>query len=86
VTEGDAVDADRLHRADPEEVDRERVLAFGDCPDCGDNSLATARVEDAVYIASCGKSSCDHEIRAPVVVEDGDKVVKFDMEPEEVPL
>jgi len=71
-------------RADPGEVDRDRTLALGDCPECGDNSLATATVEDAVYIASCGV--CDHEIRAPVVVSDGETVVKFDADPEDYPL
>lgn len=88
VTDGGVVkDAtDDLVRADPEEVDREAVLAVGDCPNCGENSLATARVEDAVYVAECGYDPCDHEIRAPVVIEDGETVVKFDLDPEEVPL
>lgn len=72
-----------LCRAEPEDVDREAVLALDDC-DCGDHRLATVRVENAVYIAECGH--CDNEVRAPVVVEDGTEKVRFDLEPEEVPL
>ena len=81
----DCTDHD-LERADPEEVDRGAVIALGDCPDHGENSLATAKVENAVYIASCGRTDCEHEVRAPVIMVDGTAKVKFDLDPEEVPL
>ncbi len=82
----DAVDADTVQRADPEEVDKESVLAMAECPEHGENSLATAKVENAVYIATCGMGGCDEEVRAPVVEQDDGKVVRFDLDPEEVPL
>lgn len=64
-------------RADPEEVDKDPVMAIDECPDCGPNSLATVKVENAVYIASC--ASCDHEVTAPVIEDgDGGHVVAFD--------
>lgn len=63
-------DTEEYERADPEEVDREEVLGLGDCPNCGPSSLVVVRVEDAEYIAECAKDSCDHEVRAPVVVDD----------------
>ncbi len=78
--------ADTVQRADPDEVDRESVMALAECPEHGENSLATAKVEDAVYVASCGMEDCDTEVRAPVVKEDGTAKVRFDLEPEEVPL
>lgn len=63
-------------RADPEEVDREPVIAIDECHECGPRSLATVKVEDAIYIASC--ASCDHEVRAPVVIgDDGAPMVSF---------
>lgn len=72
-------DTKSLRRADPEEVDREAVLGLGDCPNCGDNSVSTVRVEDAEYIAEC--LSCNHELRAPVVVdEDGNPKIAFNEE------
>jgi len=52
-------------------------MAIDECPNCGPNSLATVKVEDAVYIASC--SLCDHDVRAPVIVgDDGNHKVAFD--------
>lgn len=66
-------------RADPTDVDKEPVMALGECPNCGPRSLTTVKVEDAEYIASCG--SCDHELRAPVIeTEDGEHKVAFDRE------
>lgn len=81
-----AVDADKLCRANPEEVDREGVIALGDCPEHGKNTLATARVDKAIYIAECGRTDCDHKVKAPVVIEDGKEKVAFNLEPKEVPL
>lgn len=70
---------DGFELADPEDVDKEAVMALGDCPNCGENSLATARVENAEYVVEC--SSCDHDKRGPVVInEEGDEIVKFDAE------
>ncbi|MCL9818350.1 hypothetical protein [Natronocalculus amylovorans] len=66
---------DEIELADANEVDRDPVLSLSECPECGPNTLATVRVEDAIYIASC--SSCDHEVRAPVVIKDGTEVVAF---------
>lgn len=63
-------------RADPAAVDKESVIAIGECQNCGPNALTTVKVENAEYIASC--SSCDHDMRAPVVInEDGDELVAF---------
>ncbi|MEE6210884.1 hypothetical protein U3A55_12065 [Salarchaeum sp. III] len=73
-----------LERADPSEVDRDSVLALADCPNCGENSLGTARVENAVYIAAC--SGCDHEVRHPVIATDDGHKVRTDLVPEDVPL
>lgn len=72
----DAISSNEIELADADKVDREPVLSLNECPRCGPNTLATVQVEDAIYIVSC--SSCDHKIRAPVVIRDGKEVVAFD--------
>lgn len=67
----------KTETADPEEVDREPVLAIGDCPNCGPKTLATVKVEDSMYISSC--SMCDFKVTAPVVEgDDGEHYVDND--------
>lgn len=67
VTDGGREQTD-VQRANPDDVDRESVLALGECPNCGPKTLATVKVEDAEYVTSC--SQCEYEQRAPVVVGD----------------
>jgi len=76
MTDSDASPSGEVELAEADEVDRDPVLSLSECPECGPNTLATVRVEDAIYIAAC--SSCDHEIHAPVVIKDGKEAVAFD--------
>jgi len=66
-----------LKPAEPADVDRDAVMAMGDCRNCGPHSLATFKVEDATIIVQC--ASCDYERREPVMEnEDGEHIVDFD--------
>lgn len=73
-----------FQEANPDDVDKGPVMAIGDCPNCGENTLATVRVEDAEYISSC--SMCDYEIRAPVKINEDGKPIVVNKEAEEIGL